>query len=117
MALTVEDLRAKDFIIKIKDVELQCKPLKLSHALTVSKLGEIFQNTKNVTKQEVKQAEADMDEIIKELIPELAGVELDLGTTLEVITGMMENVQPSDNKELSDNKVKIDTDPKVEKIG
>lgn len=117
MPLTIEDLRAKNFNIKVKGVELTCKPLKLTHALTVSKVGEVFQNAKEATKQQRIEAQNDMDELIKELVPELSGVELDLSATLEIITQMMEHVQPADNKELEEKKVKFDSDPKVERIG
>ncbi len=117
MGLTIEDLKPKNFKVKIKGVELDCKPLRMSHTLIVSKIGEIFQNINISTKKEIKQAEVDMDEVIAELIPELDGVKLDMESVLELITSMMESIQPSDNKELKEKGVAFDTDPKAEGNG
>lgn len=116
MGLTVEDLKPKPFTIKIKEVELECKPLRLYHALVVSKIGNVFQD-KDATKEQFKQAQADMDEVIGELIPELKEVQLDVGSTLKLISQMMENISPADNKELKKHGVKFDTDPKVPRTG
>jgi len=117
MALTIEDLKPKSFTVNIKGVELQCKPLRMSHTLIISKVGEVFQNINTATKDQIKQAETDMDEVVGELIPELKDIELDMNATLDLITQMMEQVQPADNKELNDKGVSFDADPKAEKIG
>ena len=117
MPTTIEDLQPKPFTIKVKGLELECKPLRMSHALIISKVGEVFQSPKEATLQTVNQAEQDMDAVIGELIPELKGVQLDMATVLEVITQMMEHIQPSDNKELDEKGVKFDTDPKAQVTG
>lgn len=118
MGLTVEDLKPKSFTVTIKDVELQCKPLRLSHALVVAKIGNVFQDAAKATKPEIKQAEKDMDELVAELIPELMGTELDMSATMELIQQLMDNIAPSDNKELAEKGVKFNTDdPKEKKIG
>lgn len=117
MGLTIEDLKPKTFEIIVQGVKLNCKPLRLSHALVISKIGEVFKDTKSASKQEIKQAEVDMDEVIAELIPELKGIELDISNLMDLITQLMEHIQPSDNKELSDKGVQFNDDPKVEKNG
>lgn len=118
MGLTVEDLKPKSFTVTIKDVELQCKPLRLSHALVVAKIGNVFQDAAKATKQEIKSVEKDLDELIVELIPELMGTELDMTATTELIQQWMDNIAPSDNKELAEKGVKFNTDdPKEKKIG
>jgi hypothetical protein len=117
MSLTIQDLQPKPFTVVIKGVSLQCKPLRMSHTLTVSKVGEIFQNLSTASSDAIKQAEKDMDEVISNLIPELAGIELDMQATLDLITQMMESIAPSDNKELVDRGVEFNTDPKAEKNG
>lgn len=117
MGLTIEDLRPKSFKVTIKGVELGCKPPRLSHTLTIAKIGEIFKDTKSAKKEEVKQAEADMDEVIGELIPELKDFNLDMADVLELITQMMEHVKPADNKYLDKAGVKFDANPKAKKTG
>lgn len=115
--LTIDDLRPKEFTINVKGVELRCKPPRLSHVLTISKVGQVFQEPEKATADAIKQAEIDMDSVIGELIPDLKGVQVDVSATLEIITQLMEQVQPTDNKELADKKVQFDTDPKVQGIG
>ena len=117
MSLTIEDLKPKKFKITIKGVEVECKPLRLSHALTISQIGEVFNNSKKTSTIELKKCEEDMDNIIGELIPELKDIELDVASILDVITQMMGTIQPTDNKYLNENEVSFDSDPKAEKIG
>ena len=112
MSVTIEDLKPKPFTVNIKGLELQCKPLRLSHALIVAKVGNIFQDSK-ASKQEIKQAEVDIDEVIVDLIPELKGIQLDMNLTIELIQQLMEHVEPADNKELKNKGVAFDTDPKA----
>jgi len=54
MALTIEDLKPKSFTVNIKGVELQCKPLRMSHTLIISKVGEVFQNINTATRDQIK---------------------------------------------------------------
>lgn len=117
MSVSLSDIQPKPFIINIKGVELSCNPLRLSHALILTKIGNVFQNTDDATKETIKQAEQDMDEVIAELIPELQGTQLDVGSIMEVIAQMMDTIEPSDNKELREKGVKFDSDPKAQKIG
>lgn len=113
MPLTLEDLKPKSFKVTIKGIELESKPLRLSHALMISKIGGVFQDIKNASKQDIKQTEADFDEIIEELIPELKGIQLGLGDITDLIAQLMESIQPSDNKELQEQGVKFDEGPKA----
>lgn len=113
MSLSVDDLKPKSFKVNVKGVELESKPVRLSHALAIAKIGNVFQDTKAATKEEIKQAEKDMDEVVGELIPELAGVELDIGATMQLIEQLMEQVEPADNKELKKKGVEFNSDPKA----
>ena len=113
MPLTVEDLKPKPFKIIVKGVELEALPLRLSHGLALARVGNIFQNSNTATKEEIKQAETDLDEVVCEVVPELKDVQLDIGATMELIEQLMESVQPTDDKELKKNNVKFDSDPKA----
>jgi len=117
MALTIEDLRPKNFKVNIKGVEVDCKPPRLSHMLVISKVGETFQNIGKSNRDEIQQAEKDFDWVVAELVPELKDIPLDMQSVIDFITQIMEQVQPDENKELTDKGVKFDTDPKAEKIG
>jgi hypothetical protein len=112
MSVSIDDLRPKTFNITVKGVTLTCKPLRLSHALIITKVGEVFQNPKQSTKEDVRQAERDIDEVLSELIPELTGIELDIESIVEVITQLTEHSQPSDNSELKKEGVSLDGGPK-----
>ena len=117
MALTIQDLQPKDFKITVKDVEVTCKPPRLSHTLVISKVGQIFQNIEKASREQVVQAQNDFDWVIKDLIPELDGIQLDMQGIIDVITGIMNQIQPEETKELEEKGVSFDTDPKAEKIG
>lgn len=117
MSINVQDIIPKNFKIKIKGNEIDCKPLRLSHALAISKLGDVFQNPKSYSTDQIKQAEIDLDNVISELVPELAGLQLDVGTIIEIITQMMTQIEPADNKELREKGVKLNADPKAERTG
>ena len=117
MSITIDDLRPKNFIISVQGLELDCKPLKMSHALIMAKLGDVFKNPKSATKDDIRQAEADLEEVIGELVPQLKGVELEMSVLMDVMTQMMEHVQPSDNRELKDKGVTFDEGPKAETAG
>lgn len=117
MSLTIEDLKPKETKINVNGVELTAKPLRLSHALVLTQLGEIFQNPKNSSADDVKKAEKNVDELIGEIIPELKDIQLNMQTTIEIIAQLMNTVQPSDNAELNAKGVKFDSDPKAETTG
>lgn len=117
MSLSIEDLKPQDKIITVGGVEVTCKPLRLSHALVLTQMGEIFQNPKNAKYEDMQKAEQNMDKLLSELIPELAGVNLDLNKTMEILTQMMVMIEPADNKELRERGVKFDNDPKAGTIG
>lgn len=114
MSINIEDLKPKPFTITVKGVELQCKPLRVSHALIVAKVGTVFQDVANTNAQKIKEAERDMDGVIAELLPELKGVDLDLNVTLEIVDQMMNHVEPSETKELEEAGVSFDAGPKAE---
>jgi hypothetical protein len=113
MSVTINDLQPKPFIIKIGDLELNSKPIRLSHALMLVKVGKIFDDASNASIEDIESAQKSLDKVFGDLVPELAGVELDMNTTIVIIEQMMNQITPDDNKELVENKVKIDTDPKV----
>ena len=117
MALTVEDLKPQDFTVTIKGVTLTCRPVRLSQALIIAKLGNVFTDPKSSTTTEIKQAEADLDDLVQSLIPELTGVQLDMGAVMELLAQLMDSIQPDDNKELKEKGVKFDSDPKAPTIG
>jgi hypothetical protein len=117
MALTIDDLKPQDTTVTIKGVSMRCKPLRLSHALILTQVGEIFQNAKDASIDDIKKAEKNMDDIVAELIPELAGVSLDIGSMIEIITQMVSQMEPSDNAELRNKGVTFASDPKAETIG
>lgn len=110
---TIEDLKPKKFTVTVKGVELTCSPLRLSHALIVAKVGEVFQSPKDATKAAIVQAQKDMDEVIAELIPEIADIELDMADTIELITQMTANSQPDDNQYLAKAGVEFNAEKKT----
>ena len=109
---SIEDLKPVKFKINIRGVDLNCSPLRLSHALIVAKIGEVFQDPKSAKSADIKQAQADMDEVIAELIPELQGIELDMTDTIDLITQLTDSNVPTDNKFLKESGVQFD-DPKA----
>ena len=117
MALTIADLQPKDFKINIKGVELNCKAPKLSHMLVLSKVGELFQNIKEAKREDILAAQGDFDWVVSELIPELNETQLDMQSSIDLITQVMAQVQPQESKELAEKGVSFDTDPKAEKVG
>lgn len=117
MALTIDDLIVKDTIIEVEGVKLNCKPPKMSHLLVLNKIGEGFKNIANLSREEIISLENDFEWVINDLIPELSGKVLQIQVMLDVITQIMEQVEPEENKELAEKGVKFDTDPKAEKIG
>lgn len=117
MSLTVQDLQPKNFTIKVKGVELDCKPLKLSHTLLVASVGDIFNNLSTSTPESIKKAEAEINSVIADTIPSLKDIELDGATTMEIITQLMQSTVPSDVKYLDENGVKLNASPKAEKVG
>jgi hypothetical protein len=117
MALSIDDLIVKDTIIDVEGVKLNCKPPKMSHLLVLNKIGEGFKNISNLSREEIISLENDFEWVINDLIPELSGKVLQIQVMLDVITQIMEQVEPEENKELAEKGVKFDTDPKAEKIG
>ncbi len=114
---SIEDLKPVKFKVNIRGVELHCLPLRLSHALVVAKIGEVFQDPKGSKTAEIKQAQADMDEVIAELIPELQGVELNMTDTIDLITQLTEANQPTDNQYLKESGVQFENPKAKVKAG
>lgn len=117
MGLTIDDLQPKDFTINLNGVELTCKPLKLSHTLALASVGSILDNINNASIEEIKRVEKNVYAVIPEIIPELTGKTLDGNTILNIITQVMTASQPSEIEFLEKNGVKIDSDPKAQKVG
>lgn len=111
MSITIEDLRPKSFKVRIKGVELDCKPLRVSHALTVAKMGAIFSDPSKHSKKQIKEAELELDEVVSELMPEL-NFSLDIDNMLELLTQLNESMTPSENKELAEAGVELSKGPK-----
>lgn len=115
MSASIQDLQPKEFDITIKGVKLRCKPLRVSHALVVTKLGDIFSNPKDYNTKQIRQAQADLDEVIGDLVPELKGIELGYEETAELIGQMMDGTQPEDDAKLKEAGVEFEvSDPKVQ---
>lgn len=106
---TIDDLKPKTFTITVRGVELECKPLRLSHSLIISKISDVFQNPDKYDAKQIIKAQEDIDFVFSDVIPALK-FELDMSTTLEVIMQLMETIQPDDDKFLKENGV--DLDPK-----
>jgi len=117
MGLTLEDLKPKNFTIKIEDIELTCSPLRLSHVLEITKIGKVMESPRDFSKNEILQAEKDMDALLAELVPELKDVALSVGHIMSIIEQVMETIEPSDNKELKEKGVDLNGDPKAKMIG
>ena len=116
MSLSLEDLRPKNFTITIQGVELECKPLKLSHTLTMASISDIFSNLKDSTPESIERADKEIQSLIADIIPSL-NFELDGATTMEIITELVNSTTPSDVEYLNKNGVKLDASPKAEKVG
>jgi hypothetical protein len=117
MALSISDLQPKDFKINIKGVEVTCRPPKLSHMLVLSKVGNLFQNINEAKREDILSAQEDFNWVVSELIPELKDIELDMQSTIDVITEIMKEIQPEDDKKLAEMGVSFDADPKAERVG
>jgi len=113
---SVEDLQPKPFTVTIKGMEYESKPLRLSHALMVSKIGAIFNDVRNSNLKETKQAETDLDLIIADLIPDIKDAHLDLLTVMDLLAQLMDSVQPTEQQELEDNNIEI-SEKKTEEAG
>jgi hypothetical protein len=85
--------------------------------MIVSKIGTIFNDPASATKQQIKQAEADLDELIAELIPDLKDIQLDVSSITEAISGMMQGIQPTEQQELEEHNIEFDSEKKVERDG
>lgn len=114
MSVEISDLIPKPIKINIRGHELESKPLRLSHALTLVKVGNVLQNAEKATVEEINQAEADLDKVIGDLIPELSGQQLDMNVIVELVNKLLEHIEPAENKELREKGVKLNTDPKVQ---
>jgi hypothetical protein len=117
MSINISDIQPKPFDIDVDGLVLTCEPPRLSHVLMMSKIGAVFQDPGKATTADIKQAEADMNGIIADLIPALKDKQLSVNATLSIITQLMEQIQPADNKELNDKGVSFGTDPKETTIG
>lgn len=115
MALNISDLQPKSFTVKLGEQTTECAPLKLRHIFILNKLGTVFQNPESATREQIEEAEADFNYVVGDLIPELQGVNLPIDMMMDLITQMMETVNPTENKELADKGVSFDADPKAEK--
>lgn len=113
MGIAISDLMPKDFKVTVKGIELNCKPLRLSHALIVGKLSDVFSNPANYTANDIRQAEKDIDSVITDLIPELTGISLDIASFVELMPQLMNSTQPQDEKDLTSAGIELGTDPKV----
>ncbi len=108
---TIEDLRPQPFTITIRDVSLQCNPLRLEHGLLVAKIAAVFQNMDKVTRQDIITAQQDFDYVVTSLVPELKDIPLNIDDSLSVIEQMQTGSEPSDDKYLKEQGVKLG-DPK-----
>jgi hypothetical protein len=114
--MSIADLKPEPITIRIKNTTLEAKPPRLADALIMTKVGKIFENPENATDEQIEQAQASIDKVIAKLIPEVKDTELDLNTTMEILTQLLSGVEPEESKELRESGVQFD-DPKAEKIG
>jgi len=117
MALTIDDLKPKPFTVNIRGVEVECKPLKLSHTLELTKIGRIFEAPEDYAKTDYKNAETDFQKMVTELMPELKDIEVDAKLAQPILEQMLDSIEPTDSKALKEAGVKFDKDPKVPKTG
>jgi hypothetical protein len=103
--MTIDDLKPKKFTVTIKELQLECKPLRLSHVLVISKIGEILQNPKEHNAKDINQAQLDLDDVFKDLIPELMGVELSFEDSITLITQLMDSTETDDSKFINESGV------------
>lgn len=115
MALNISDLQPKPFTVTLGEQTTECQPLKLRHIFILNKLGTVFQNPDTATREQIEEAEADFNYVVGDLIPELKDVSLPIDMMMDLITQMMETVNPTENKELADKGVSFDADPKAQK--
>lgn len=115
--MTIEDLTPTPFNITIKGVEVECQPLRLSHALKITRMANVFENPAKASDADLERAETDMDKLVGDLIKDLKGVKLDVQTTIDLLGQLMTHIMPSENKELEELGVKVDSDPKAPKAG
>ena len=117
MTATIEDLKPTPFKITVRGVDLECKTIRLSHAMIIASVGSIFNDIKNSSVDDIKRAETEMIAIIPEIIPSLKDIELDGITIMDIITQLGPHMKPTDVEFLEKNGVKINDDPKAEKAG
>ena len=113
MSVSIDDLKPKTFKVTVRGVELDCKPVRLRHALILAKVGNIFENAKSATESDIEQAQKEVDKVFDELLPQLAETELDMEVTMALLEQIMGQIAPDDNKELKEKGVQVDTDPKA----
>jgi hypothetical protein len=113
MSVSINDLQPQPFTVKIKGQEIQSQPLQLKHALVLAKMGSIFQDPAKATGEQIESAQADITKVFNELMPDLVGVTLDMQMTMEIMTQVMNQIDPEDNKELEKHKIKLNADPKA----
>ena len=117
MSVTINDLQPRPIKLTVKGVELTSQPLRLKHALVMAKIGSVFENAAKASAQEIETAQNELDAVFAELIPELKEIKLDMKDSMELLQKLMSYIEPDDNKELTENNVKFDTDPKVGTTG
>lgn len=103
--------------IEVRGVKYKVKPQKLYHALMITKFGSTFENIAKLTAQQAKQLDNEVNQLINELVPELASTELTPTEIMEVLAHIMFSSQPSEVKELQDEGIAVNNDPKAEVAG
>lgn len=109
----INDLLPKEKTITVQGVELTVKPMRLRHALHLSKIADVFTNHEKYKAADIDEADKLIHEIVGELIPQLAGKELSFDLVGKLVGEMLNTVAPSDTRELDERGVKLDTDPKA----
>ena len=124
--MTANDLQPKPFNIKVQDKEYLCKPIRMSHRLILARLTPFFKQFENagngepidLTAQQLLEFEAELNVLISDLIPALAGLTIEMDDIAEILSQIMNNILPDESKELKEAKVEVQNDPKApEKIG
>jgi hypothetical protein len=115
MALKISDLQPEPFTVTLGEQTTECAPLKLRHIFILNKLGTVFQNPNDTTREQIVEAEADFYYVLADLIPELKDVSLPIDVMMDLIAQMMMTVSPSENQELANKGVSFDANPKASK--
>jgi hypothetical protein len=86
--------------IKIQDKQIEIKPPKLINLLVLGSLGQKMQDVAGLTADEAGQLTDDLTREVKNCVPELDAIELNVQQLLKLVEIISEMGTPSATKEL-----------------